>query len=199
MLFVLAAPSGEQIQLNHSTSQGSLSEPPMSARTYVPAVHVLFSTCSACSLHASMLLACRAEQLMALSLVAVTVCHQVLGETVDEAALTQILMAVLLDDAGEDGGDPKAAAQAAVGGKLADRGEVEAAAHFIIKRFGKSTTRVAEEALKEVRFGLLGGSWVLWWQYAVESKITLEKHGILKISTKSIGRTSSSFQGCCAY
>lgn len=72
---------------------------------------------------------------------------QVLGETVDESALAQILLSVLQDESAAD--DPKAAAR---GGAAADPpvGEVEAAARFIIKRFGKSTQRVAEEALKEV-------------------------------------------------
>lgn len=70
---------------------------------------------------------------------------QVLGETVDEAALTQILMDVLQDESTAD--DPKAAASAP------PVGEVEAAARFIIKRFGKSAQRVAEEALKEVSAG----------------------------------------------
>lgn len=66
-----------------------------------------------------------------------------LGETVDEATLTQVLLAVL-----DQPEDPKAEAAQTQGVALS---EVEAAAHHIVKRFGKSARRVAEQALQEVR------------------------------------------------
>lgn len=81
---------------------------------------------------------------------------QVLGETVDEAALTQILLAVLQDESASD--DPKAIARGQAAAPPV--GEVEAAARFIIKRFGKSAKRVAEQALKEVSVPV---SWLLVW------------------------------------
>jgi hypothetical protein len=93
-----------------------------------------------------------------------------MGETLDEATLTDVLLAVLDSSAGDSQGnnqqdddDPKAAqvrareAQGGVGvagvlpGLGAHPGEVAAAAHYIIKRFGKSSRRAAEEALREVR------------------------------------------------
>jgi len=70
---------------------------------------------------------------------------QVLGETVDEATLTQVLLAVL-----DQPEDPKAETAQTQGVALS---EVEAAAHHIVKRFGKIARRVAEQALQEVRGG----------------------------------------------
>lgn len=55
-------------------------------------------------------------------------------------------MSVLQDESAVD--DPKAVAKGEAAAPPA--GEVEAAARFIIKRFGKSTKRAAEQALKEV-------------------------------------------------
>lgn len=66
---------------------------------------------------------------------------QVAGETVDEATLAQVLLAVL-----DQPDDPKAAQTQGVA-----ISEVEAAAHHIVQRFGKSARKVAEETLQEVR------------------------------------------------
>jgi hypothetical protein len=65
---------------------------------------------------------------------------QVAGETVDEATLTQVLLAVL-----DHPHEPKAAQTQGVA-----ISEVEAAAHYIVQRFGKSARKVAEQALREV-------------------------------------------------
>jgi uncharacterized membrane protein YuzA (DUF378 family) len=67
-------------------------------------------------------------------------CLQVAGETVDEATLTQVLLAVL-----DQPDDPKTAQTQGVAVS-----EVEAAAHYIVKRFGKSARKAAEQALQEV-------------------------------------------------
>lgn len=75
---------------------------------------------------------------------------QVLGETVDEAALTQILLSVLQAEsaaAATDDAKAEAQAQSSSGAPV---GEVEAAARFVMKRYGKTAQRVAEQALKEV-------------------------------------------------
>jgi hypothetical protein len=69
---------------------------------------------------------------------------QVLGETVDASTLAQVLAAVLSDQ--QAAADPKGATGVGV-----NVGEVEAAAAYVVKRFGKSTRRVAEQALREVR------------------------------------------------
>lgn len=66
---------------------------------------------------------------------------QVAGETVDEATLTQVLLAVL-----DEPDDPKAAQTKGVA-----ISEVEAASKYIVQRFGKSARKVAEQALAEVR------------------------------------------------
>ena len=65
-----------------------------------------------------------------------------MGETVDEATLTQVLLAVL-----DQPDDPKAPESATQGVAVT---EVEAAAHYIVQRFGKSARKVAEQALQEV-------------------------------------------------
>lgn len=71
---------------------------------------------------------------------------QVAGETIDEATLTQVLLAVL-----DQPDDPKAATTQGVA-----ISEVEAASHYIVQRFGKSARKVAEQALQEVSLGGTG-------------------------------------------
>lgn len=77
---------------------------------------------------------------------------QVAGETVDEATLAQVLLAVL-----DQPDNPKAAQTHGVA-----ISEVEAAAHHIVQRFGKSARKVAEQALQEVR----GRVWLGLWHQA---------------------------------
>lgn len=70
---------------------------------------------------------------------------QVAGETIDEATLSQVLLAVL-----DQPDDPKAAQTQGVA-----ISEVEAASHYIVQRFGKSARKVAEQALREVSMSSL--------------------------------------------
>lgn len=85
---------------------------------------------------------------------------QVAGETVDEATLTQVLLAVLDSQQQQQQqpyfdpksvGDAAAAAAATTTQGCVAVSEVEAAAHYIVQRYGKSARKVAEQALKEVR------------------------------------------------
>lgn len=80
---------------------------------------------------------------------------QVAGETVDEATLTQVLLAVL-----DYPDDPKAAQTQGV-----TISEVEAAAHYIVQRFGKSARKVAEQALREVRGSCMRTGCRPWWAH----------------------------------
>lgn len=79
---------------------------------------------------------------------------QVAGETIDEPTLTEVLMNVLADSSR----DGSSAVNGVIGTQKVAAGEVEAAARYIIRRFGKSARKVAQQALREVSIRLYP-----WW------------------------------------
>jgi aryl-alcohol dehydrogenase-like predicted oxidoreductase len=85
---------------------------------------------------------------------------QVMGEDVDHETLTRILLAVMAHEPGrgEADVDEQAAQQLAAlkpaGPREGDVGKAQAAAAFIMRRFGKSAAQAAAESLEQVRTAL---------------------------------------------
>jgi hypothetical protein len=92
---------------------------------------------------------------------------QVMGEDIDQETLTRILLAVMANEPGrgEAHVDEQAAQQLAAlkpaGAHEGDVGKAQAAAAFIMRRFGKSPAQAAAETLEQVRCGQLVGQLLL--------------------------------------
>lgn len=88
---------------------------------------------------------------------------QVMGEDVDQETLTRILLAVMAAEPGRGEAelDEQAAQQLAAlkpaGAREGDVGKAQAAAAFIMRRFGKSAAKAAAETLQQVRW--CGAGW----------------------------------------